>query len=38
MPAERPFTELMNSLAQGDAGAATLVWECFARRLAEEAP
>jgi RNA polymerase sigma-70 factor (ECF subfamily) len=33
MPPERPFTELMSSLAQGDPRAATLVWERFARRL-----
>jgi RNA polymerase sigma-70 factor (ECF subfamily) len=33
MPPERPFTELMSCLAQGDAGAASLVWERFARRL-----
>jgi DNA-directed RNA polymerase specialized sigma24 family protein len=33
MPSERPFTELMSKLAQGDRRPAEVVWERFARRL-----
>jgi hypothetical protein len=33
MPSGLPFAELMGILVQDDPGAASLVWERFARRL-----